>query len=84
MTSLYQQLNSQNQVQIPNKLKQLINNFKSGFNPQQLLFNYIQTNPMAQSIYLMLQNGNKSPKQLFYLMAKQKGIDPNSILNILK
>lgn len=62
---LYQQLN-----QMPsNSLKQLINNFKNSSNPQEFLNNYIKNNPQMQNIYSMIQNSNKSPKELFYFMA---------------
>lgn len=37
-----------------------------------------------QNIYSMIQSSNKSPKELFYFMAQQKGIDPNIILDMLK
>jgi len=45
---------------------------------------YIQNNPQVQNIYSMLQNSNRSPKDFFYYMAKQKGVDPDTILNMLK
>ena len=78
MNPLYQQLN-----QIPNNsLKQLISNFKNSSNPQQFLNNYIKNNPQMQNIYSMIQNSNKSPKELFYYIAQQKGIDPDMILNM--
>ncbi len=66
MNPLYQQLN-----QIPNSnLKQLISNFKNSSNPQEFLNNYIKNNPQMQNIYSMIQNSNKSPKELFYQIAQ--------------
>ncbi len=35
-----------------------------------------------QNIYSIIQNSNKSPKELFYQMAQEKGIDPSVILNM--
>ena len=32
----------------------------------------------------MLQNSNQSPKDFFYFMAQKKGVDPDTILNMLK
>ena len=58
--------------------------FKNSTNPRQFLMNYIQNNPQMQNIYSMIQNSNQSPKDLFYKLAEQKGIDPNTILNMLK
>lgn len=78
MNSLFQELNQKND------LKQFIDIFKKSSNPQQLLLKYIQNNPQAQNMYLMLQNSNKTPKQLFYLMAQKKGVDPDSILKMLQ
>ena len=78
MNSLFQELNQKND------LKEFIDTLKKSSNPQQLLLKYIQNNPQAQNIYLMLQNSNKTPKQLFYLMAQKKGVDPDSILKMLQ
>lgn len=85
MNSLYKQLNQQilnqnNPLSHNNNLRQFIMNIKNNPNPQQLLLNYIQSNPQAQNIYNILQNSNKSPKELFYQLASQKGIDPDTIL----
>lgn len=83
MNNLFQQLN-QNQT-MPNKnLQQLIANFKNSSNPRDFLRQYIQNNPQVQNIYSMLQNSNRSPKDFFYYMAEQKGVDPDTILNMLK
>ena len=89
MNNLYKQLNQQilnqnNPLSHNNNLRQFIMNIKNNPNPQQLLLNYIQSNPQAQNIYNILQNSNKSPKELFYQLASQKGIDPNTILQLLK
>lgn len=89
MNNLYKQLNQQilnqnNPLSHNNNLKQFIMNIKNNPNPQQLLLNYIQSNPQAQNIYNILQNSNKSPKELFYQLASQKGIDPDTILQLLK
>ena len=89
MNNLYKQLNQQilnqnNPLSHNNNLRQFIMNIKNNPNPQQLLLNYIQSNPQAQNIYNILQNSNKSPRELFYQLASQKGIDPNTILQLLK
>ena len=83
MNSLFQQL-TQNQ-QLPNRnLQQLINSFKNSSNPQEFIQQYIQNNPQVQNIYSMLKNSNRSPKDFFYYMAQQKGVDPEAILKLLK
>lgn len=78
MNKLYQQLG------LNNNFQNFILALKNNANPQQFLLNYIKNNPQAQNIYKMLQNSNKSPKELFYQLASQKGIDPNTILEMLK
>ena len=82
MNNLYQQLNKTSQVQnarsfLPNdNLKNFISLFKNSSNPQQLLNNLIKTNPQMRNMYSLIQSSGKSPKELFYTLSKQKGIDP--------
>lgn len=83
MNSLYQQLNN-NQLKNNNNFKNLINMFKTSNNPQQLINNLIKNNPQMQSVYELLQSTNKNPKQLFYEIANKKGINPQSILQLLQ
>ena len=83
MNSLYQQLNQTTQIPLNKNLKLLINSFKNSGNPQAFLNNYIKSNPQLQNIYNMFQNSNKSPKEFFYYIAQQKGIDPDTILKLL-
>ena len=86
MNSLFQDLNPRQispQQQRNSNIKQLINSFKNSSNQQEFLNNLIKSNPNMQNIYSLIQNSNKSPKELFYLLAQQKNIDPNYILNML-
>ena len=62
----------------------MINALRSSTNPQQLFMNMAQQNPQLKQILDMVQNSGKSPKDLFYQLAQQKGIDPNQILNKLQ
>ncbi len=64
-----------------NNLVQLI---KNSANPAQLFQNMAKTSPQVQSIMQMIQQTNQTPKELFYQTAKEKGIDPNQILNMFK
>ena len=72
MNQLYQELNQQSPSQAPQQ-----NNFVNGIN------NLLQSNPSLKSIMNMVKNG-ANPKQMFFEMAKQKGIDPNTILSQIK
>ena len=74
----------QNQVPQLNQLKQMFNTVKNSNNPQQLIMNMMQTNPQMKQIMNMIQQSGKSPKDLFYQLAQQKGINPDQILNMLK
>ena len=85
MNNLYQSLNKTPNVvnNNGNNLQQLIGLFKNSTNPQQLFFNLMQTNPQFKNIYSVIQNSNKSPKELFYSLAKDKGVNPEDIINML-
>ena len=72
MNQLYQQLNQSSNVAPATQ-----NNFVNEIN------NLLQNNPQLKSIMNMIKNGG-NPKQMFFEMAKQKGIDPNTILSQLK
>jgi hypothetical protein len=54
---------------------------KNSPNPQALLNNLLAQNPQVTG--LINQYGG-NPKTAFYALAQQKGIDPNSILDMLK
>ena len=50
----------------------------------QTIQNNIANNPQLQQVMQMVKASNMTPKQYFYMLAKQKGIDPNTILNMFK
>ena len=75
--SLYQQLNN-----IDNPLVSAFKMMRSSRNPQQMLMNMAQQNPQVKQAFNMISNSGKSPKDLFYELAKQKGVDPNQILSM--
>lgn len=62
----------------------MMNLIRNAGNPQQMLQSVAQSNPQVQQVLSMVQMSNMSPKDLFYQMAQQKGVDPNQILNMLK
>ena len=66
------------------QIKQLIQTVQTAQNPQMALQNLMQSNPgMKQAIEYVNANGG-NPKDAFYKLAKERGIDPESILNSLK
>ena len=84
MNNLFQQLNQQSPNLVSPQMTQMINMMKSTNNPQQLLMTMAQNNPKTKQILDFINKSNQSPKDLFYSMAKQKGVDPNQIINMLK
>lgn len=73
-------------LQILNQSKPSANNnmvsmIKNSPNPQVLLNNLLAQNPKVAG--LINQYGG-DPKTAFYALAQQRGIDPNTILEMLK
>lgn len=81
-SSLYQQLNPQ--VNVTNNYAQIFKTLQSSNNPQQALINLAKQNPEVKQTLDLLNTSNKSAKDMFYAMAKLKGVNPNDILNMLK
>lgn len=75
------------QQSLPNNLgqvKNLMNMVRGSANPQAMLNQLMQTNPQLKGVMDMVQKSGGNPKTAFYELAKQKGVDPNQILNMLK
>ena len=75
MNSLYQQMMGN---QLPNNMQrilQMANMFANSNNPQQLITNMINQNPKLKQTMDLIQNSGKSPKDLFYEMARQNGMN---------
>ena len=87
MNTLYQQMTNNQSQSLQNnfkQIKQMMNMCKGASNPQQLIMNLANQNPQMKQVINLIQNSGKSPKDLFYEMAQQKGIDPNQIINMLQ
>ena len=88
MNSLYQEMMG-NQAQNPQNdnvqsLRQMANAVRNSRNPQMMLMQLAQSNPqMKQAIEYIGQNGGNA-KEAFYALAKQKGVNPDTILNIFR
>ena len=66
------------------QMKQLMQTVMTSQNPQMALQQLVQNNPnMKQAIDYVNANGG-NPKDAFYKLAKERGIDPEAILNSLK
>ena len=88
MNKLYQQMMGNQSPSLPNnniaQIKQMMNLFRGANNPQQLLMNLTNQNPQMRQVMNMIQTSGKSPKDLFYELAKQKGVNPDEILKQLQ
>lgn len=66
------------------QLKQMINTLKSSRNPNLMMYQMMQNNPQFRQVMDYVNQNGGNPKDAFYTLARQKGIDPNEILNMLK
>ena len=84
MNKLYQQLNQQSLNAPCSEAVELNRTIQNANNPNALMNKLIQSNPRLKAAYNMVQQNGGNAKTLFYQLAQQKGIDPNSILNQFK
>lgn len=69
--------------QLNNETRNLINMFKSGGNPMQVVQMLAGRNPQLQPVLQALQNGG-NPEQMVRQICQQRGIDVNQLLNQFK
>ena len=90
MNSLYNQLNGQSQTfQNPQgnnleQIRQMMNLVRSSSDPRMALQTMIQSNPQMQNVMNYINQNGGDPKAAFYNLARQKGVDPEEVLNILR
>ena len=60
-----------------------MNNLYQQMQSQQIQ-NNLTNNPQIQQVMNLVKASNMTPKEYFYMLAKQKGVDPNSILSMFK
>ena len=56
---------------------------KGSNNPQQIISNVIASNPQMKQL-MDMASAFSNPQEAFYQKAREQGVDPNSILNLLK
>ena len=85
MNNLYNQLNNMpNQNSLPSNIRNMMNMVKNSSNPNAVLQTLINQNPQMKQVMNFINQSGGDPKTAFYSLAKQKGIDPNQILNMFK
>lgn len=67
-----------------NPIKNMIQVMKSAGNPQMMFQQMLSQNPQMQQIVQYVNANGGDPKEAFYKMAKEKGVNPNEILQMLK
>ena len=65
-------------------IKNMMNIVRSAGNPQAMLQQMAQNNPQLRQVMDMVQQSGGDPKRAFYELAKQKGVNPDDIVNMLK
>ena len=66
------------------QIKGLMSMMQNGGNLQSMLQSLMASNPQIGQVMNLVQQYNGDAKSAFYDLAKQKGVDPNEIINMLK
>lgn len=80
---LFQQL-AQGQSNPNLNIIQMFKVVQNSTNPNQLIQQLMSTNPQVSNIMKEIQMNGGDAKSLFYAKAKQMGVDPESILSMLR
>lgn len=66
------------------QIKNMMNMVQMSTNPQMALQNIVNQNPNLQNILNLAGSNGANLQQIFYNMAKQKGVNPEDIINALR
>lgn len=61
----------------------MVDMVKSARNPKDMVMNMASQNPQMKPIIDMVKSGG-NPQQMFFNACKEKGIDPEQILSMMK
>ena len=81
--AILQQLNGS---AVPNlaPVRQMMQMVRGAQNPNAMLQMMAQQNPQLQQAMSVVQQAGGDPQKAFYALCKQRGVDPQQILNALK
>lgn len=65
------------------QIKGMMQMLKGSSNPQQMFQTMLSQNPQMKQIMDYVQQSGGDAQAAFYKLAKEKGVDPNQILNML-
>lgn len=86
-SSLFQNQNLSPNPQLNSNFSNILNLYnmvRNSNNPTLMLQSLAQSNPQVKGVMDLVQQYGGDPRTAFYELAKQKGIDPNQILGMLK
>ena len=69
---------------VSQQISQMAGMVRAAQNPQAALNQLAQNNDHIQQVMQLIRQNGGDAKSLFYAMAKQKGIDPNTIISQLQ
>ena len=81
MNKLFQQLNKGQNPLSQNSIANTFKMMKNMGNPNVMSQMLLQKNPQLKQI---IDQAGGDPKQAFYNMARQKGVNPDDVLNMMK
>lgn len=81
---ILQMLKSNNLINNLGQIKQMLNMVRTAQDPSALLKTMAQSNPQLQLVMSLIDQSGGDPKTAFYQAAKEQGVDPNEILNLLR
>lgn len=61
-----------------------MNMVRSAGNPMAMLQNMAQTNPQLRQVMNVVNTSGGDPKTAFYKIAKEKGVNPEQVLSMLR
>lgn len=66
------------------QLKQVVGAIRNAGNPQVMMMQMLQQNPNYQKALDYIQQCGGDQQKAFYQMAREKGIDPEEVLSVLR
>ena len=66
------------------QIKQMMNMVSGAQDPMGMLRQMMDRNPQMKQVMDVISNAGGDPRQAFYALAQQKGVDPQEILNMMK
>lgn len=66
------------------RIKAMMQMVRGSNNPQALMQSLAMQNPQMKQVMDYVQQSGGDPKQAFYKMAQEKGVNPEDVLNMLK